>query len=146
MYYLRKKKHWQKVFTPEPLLGLQYLHWKIYGFKNLQFKTINSIKRARMILKNWKNIWIANTKLNNKFWTAWNNYKKYFSRGLGQNVSRGRENVSGGGQSLRGGSLRGGAGQISQGGGQSVRGGRANILGGGALPPLPLPLSRHCLV
>ena len=60
-------------------------------------------KKARMILKMWKNIWIANTKQNNKFRTAWNDYKKvFFPVGWGKTSQRGGKRLRKG-QSLRGG-------------------------------------------
>ena len=105
-------------------------------------------KKARMILKMWKNIWIANTKQNNKFRTAWNDYKKvFFPVGWGKTSQRGGKRLRKG-QSLRGGQNVSGGGKVS-GGGRAIIPGGGNAppweAQGGALPPLPPPLSRHWL-
>ena len=66
-------------------------------------------------------IWIANTKQNYKFWTAWKDYKKVCSlRGRGQNVSKGGKESQ--------------EGEKFQGEQSLSWGGRANILGGGQCP------------
>ena len=107
-------------------------------------------KKARMILKMWKNIWIANTKQNNKFRTAWNDYKKvFFPGGWGKTSQRGGKRLRKG-QSLRGGQNVSGGGKVSGGGqGNYPRGGQCPPLrgsGGGIAPfapPLKPPLIPH---
>ena len=86
-------------------------------------------KKARMILKMWKNIWIANTKQNNKFRTAWNDYKKVFFP-----VGWGKTSQRGGKTSQEGAKSQGGAKRLR--GGQSLRGGQGNYPRGGQCPPL----------
>ena len=96
---IRQSWNWCVVFTHEPY-GPEYYLYKIHMDSG---------------------IWIANTKQNYKFWTAWKDYKKVCSlRGRGQNVSKGGKESQ--------------EGEKFQGEQSLSWGGRTNILGGGAMP------------